>query len=173
MWRVAFLILFCSSVAQAQEPEAWIRDGLAAQVGAGLKHGGGVGGALEYQVKINDWLRITPFAGLGFSVGGSDDYRDAYYWLTGALGANVELGYAHRLVAGPQVFVARNVRQGPDAAIERMQMLGTSLAAGYKGTASFGLLWELSAGVAWVPDPFDEAKGFAVRPALSLGVDKF
>lgn len=150
--------------------------GFAAHAGMGSTYGAGggdgIGATIEYQALLRPKLRITPFLGAGVVGGEQPDipvHRFAY-----SAGAYLEYGRHHRLFAGPS-FNTQWVSYDHDEAADRYNnihtLIGPSLVAGYKGTARFGLLWQIHLGLAFIvnyPEDFQGRKNNPV-PAFGFG----
>lgn len=163
---VSFLpVLLFAGIVDASEDKA-LNDGWAIQAGIGTLHGGGPGFSAEYQFKLNEQFRITPNLGLGISEGGRSG--TTVYWLGSSLGYLTEIGLRHRLIFGPGYFGAWNFLNA--GGVKRDFLSGISLVAGYKGTASFGLIWQATIGCVFIQHPYRSDSGFYPNADLSLGI---
>jgi hypothetical protein len=169
------IVLFSLSKLFAQDSTRYKynKAGFAVQLGIGLLYGG-LGPVFEYQIKYKEKIRITPMLGTGFSIGGPPDQSDTVHsegiWINSAIGINLEYGNKHRLIFGPQLISAYyNSEILPESADKRL-FLGFSIIAGYKGTASFGLIWQVYAGLAHMQAPLMTGKNSYLAPNVGLGL---
>lgn len=161
------------SIAQDSTDYKYNRKGVAVQIGTGLIYGG-LGPLIEYQMLYKEKIRVTPFFGNGFSIGGPPDHSDTIHsegiWLNSALGFNVELGIKHRLIFGPQLISAYYSSEMLPQSDDKRFFLGYSLIAGYKGTAKFGLIWQAYFGLAHMQDPLMDGMNSYLEPNLGFGL---
>jgi hypothetical protein len=144
--------------------------GLAVQAGYGILYGG-MGGLIEYQFLLKDKVRITPLIGIGGSLGGTDSTTDKYYFLNYTLGLNFEYGNKHRAVAGLQFLGSHDIYNNPsNAKIDKKDIVGPDVIIGYKGTAYFGLLWQVYFGCAYAQNPFLRDISFFFEPHFGFGI---
>jgi hypothetical protein len=172
MMKIVIFLVLCLHVIelQAQENPKYQQQGFAIQLGTGVLYGG-VGGLVEYQQVVLETVRLTPFAGLGISLGGTDTNTYDYYWLNYAIGLTLELGNKHRLVLGPQLIGSRHIYQIPaNAPLCKQTLMGPSFMLGYKGTSSFGLIWQFSIGLAYLQNPLIRSEKYASSPHLNIGL---
>ncbi|HOT13570.1 MAG TPA: hypothetical protein PK252_02310 [Bacteroidales bacterium] len=170
MKRWVVILLFTFSLLSAQQEDKTTKGGFAIQVGNGVLYGG-MGGMIEYQLRFKDNVRITPYVGSGFSVGCSDSSSAEYVWYSYAIGVNLEMGRMHRFILGPQIVGARNISNDPEnAVIYKKSLDGLSFIAGYKGTAHFGLMWQVVFGVACLQDPLLQDDKYFFQPHVGLGM---
>jgi hypothetical protein len=163
-------LLFCFPLLSAQQEDKTTKGGFAIQVGNGVLYGG-LGGMVEYQFPFKDNIRVTPYLGSGFSVGGTDTSCAEYIWHSYAIGVNLEMGRMHRFILGPQIVGSRNISNDPeDAVIYKKKLDGLSFIVGYKGTAQFGLMWQVMFGVAYLQDPFLQDDKYFFQPHIGLGM---
>ena len=176
MKQIFIIIVFFSInklFAQDSTHYKYNKTGFAVQLGTGLLYGG-VGPLFEYQIKYKEKIRITPILGTGFSIGGPPDQSDTVHsegiWINSAIGINIEYGNKHRLIFGPQFISAYyNSEMLPESPDKRM-FLGFSFIAGYKGTASFGLIWQGYVGLAHMQSPLMTGKNSYLEPNIGLGL---
>ena len=163
------LIILCGQL-HAQSSQDTLKKAFAVQVGTGITYGG-VGGLVEYQIPLKDNLWITPYIGLGESLGGTDSTTAEYFWFCNAIGVNFEHGKKHRLIIGPQLISCFDVKNKPDTAIiYKKTLIGPSIIAGYKGMASFGLMWQVALGMAFIQSPLVADKKYFFQPHVNIGV---
>ena len=168
-------MLFSLSKLSAQDSTQYKynKRGLGVQLGTGLLYGG-LGPLFEYQIKYKEKFRITPLIGIGFSIGGPPDQTDTIHsegtWINSAIGANFEYGKKHRLIFGPKLISAYYTSEILPASSGQRMFLGYSFIAGYKGTASFGLIWQVYFGLAHMEDPLMSGKNSYLAPNFGLGL---
>ena len=81
------------------------------------------------------------------------------------------MGRMHRFIFGPQLVGARNISNDPeDAVIYKKSLDGLSFIAGYKGTANFGLMWQVVFGVAYLQNPLMPDDKHFFQPHVGLGM---
>ncbi len=170
---VFILLLFCRVLVCAQSPQKYTKDGFALQAGIGSGYGGnGLMG--EYQFIIPGLkfpTRITPVAGVGFSAGGPDSGTSVNYWLNASIGCHMEWGQKHRLFAGPHVHGNFNAGNKPSGAGPYKKFLySPSFIIGYKGTAAFGLIWQVYTGLAYMQNPLIRASTYFLQPDFGVGI---
>lgn len=154
----------------AQNNPKYLQEGFATQLGTGVLYGG-VGGLIEYQHVVVAHIRLTPFVGLGISLGGTDTNTYHYYWFNYAMGLTVEVGNKHRLLLGPQIIGSRHMYHTPAyAPLCKQKLMGPSFMIGYKGTASFGLIWQLVIGLAYLQNPLLKSEKYTSTPHLDIGL---
>ncbi len=168
-----YLIFSCSkSIAQENINYKYNKPGFAIQIGTGLLYGG-LGTQVEYQLKFKEKIRLTPQLGIGVSIGGPPDQTDTIHsegiWINSALGANIEYGRKHRVIIGPQLITAYYTSDILPQSSQQRIFLGYSLIAGYKGTASFGLIWQAYVGMAHMEDPLMSEREY-LAPNIGLGL---
>ena len=163
------ILLFCGQL-YAQEISKASKNGLALILGSGISYGGN-GVLAEYQISLKEKIRISPFIGMGISIGGDDSSTTEFYWYNVSTGFNFEYGNIHRLIAGTQFFLGNNVLTKPDtASINKKTIYGPAFQIGYKGTASFGLLWQITVGVTYIQNPLETDKKFSTEPIIGAGL---
>lgn len=166
---IIFFLLPAAILAQGENKKN-TKAGLAVQIGMGTSYGGS-GGLVEYQILLKENLRLTPFTGIGFSLGGTDTSTAEFYWLNYATGLNLEYGKTHRIVIAPQIMGGYNIVSKPkDATIDKNMIIGPAFFAGYKGTASFGLIWQLMLGIVYIQNPLFTDSKYFFEPSFSLGI---
>lgn len=153
--------------AQEEQPKS-TKAGWAVHLGAGYMYGGNIGVLVEKQIFINEKLRISPFGSLGFAEGGTDSLSNTYYWFGYAAGANLEYGKKHRIIFGPH-FIGENII-GKSVEIKKNSLNGLSVILGYKGTANFGLIWQVYIGNITVQDEFTTGKKYFNSSHIGLGI---
>jgi len=170
---ITVILIFSFSKLPAQDTCKYNKPGLAIQLGAGVLYGF-LGGLVEYQIILKEKVRITPLAGMGFSTGGAyptDTINMEGTWLNYAIGFNIEYGKKHRLIVGPQVIGANYIsKERPNESINKRMFVGSSFIVGYKGTASFGLIWQLYVGVAHMQKPLMNDMKYFFEPNVGLGI---
>ena len=120
--------------------------GFAIHAGYGTLYGG-VGASLEYQIPVYKFIRLTPYvsAGLADPIYNGYNVRQFGY----CTGLNIEFGRFHRLLVGLS-FGSLYADFDADASGKPYNIntvVGPGLAIGYKGTAKFGLLWQVYGGI--------------------------
>lgn len=139
--------------------------GIAVHGGWGTRYGGIGGVSLEYQFLFNPPLRMTPFLSAGSAMSTEPTKHKFGY----CLGTNMELGKWHRFITGPS-FGTQWVESDSGNQNEFHTLHGLSFVAGYKGTARFGLLWQVYLGIAYITDyKFTENQDNPV-PAFGIGL---
>lgn len=172
MKQIFFFILLVPAFlfAQDDKPKS-IKDGWAMNVGAGIMFGGNIGIQIENQILLKEKFRLSPFVSAGVAEGGTDSITSKkYYWFGYAVGANLEYGKKHRLILGPH-FEGNNLI-GNSNEIKKNFFGGFSFIVGYKGTADFGLIWQVYIGDFYSPDddPFSANKKYEHRSHVGIGV---
>jgi hypothetical protein len=158
-------LIFTSFAASADKSAG----GFAAHVGMGSMYGAadGVGAAVEYQVPLRPKLRLSPFAAAG--VVGVNDVEAPTKDFGYCIGFNAEYGRFHRVFAGPS-FGTQFLEWDSDTHKNVQTLLGPSFVAGYKGTARFGLMWQIYIGIAYIINyKYTENKSNPV-PAFGYGI---
>ena len=156
--------------AQDEKPKS-TKDGWAIHLGAGVMYGGNIGFLTEKQILLKERLRVSPFVSAGVGEGGTDSITSKkYYWFGYAAGANLEYGKTHRVILGTH-FEGNNLI-GNSNAIKKNFFGGFSFILGYKGTADFGLIWQVYIGDFYSPDddPFSANKKYEHRSHVGLGI---
>lgn len=171
MKNLLIILLFLPpSLLGQNEDNKSTKAGWAIQLGTGTMYGG-LGTLVEKQILIKEKFRLTPYAGLGLSLGGKDTIKADYYWLNCAIGANMEYGKTHRLIWGAQIINSNDIYNTPsNAPINKKTLVGTSVITGYKGTTSFGLIWQAYLGLAYIQDPIVNDKKYFFEPHVGLGI---
>ena len=163
----AFLLAFLNSTAQTPLSKS-TKDGWALQVGAGYYYGGNIGLLCERQILLKEKLRVTPFASVGFGEGGKDTLGQRYDWLGLTTGAVMEYGKQHRIIFGPQLVMSQSL--GTNVDLRKNQLAGMSWILGYKGTARFGLIWQVYIGDIYMQEPTSTSKAFSHSSQAGLGL---
>lgn len=140
--------------------------GFAAHVGMGSLYGGDGGAAVEYQVPLRPLLRLSPFVAVG-TVGVNDPEASSIDFGY-CIGVNAEYGRFHRVFAGTS-FGTQFIEQDSNNSKNVRTLIGPSFVAGYKGTARYGLLWQIYIGIAYIINyKYSEMKSNPV-PAFGFG----
>lgn len=165
-------ILFFPLIVWSQEtPTKGIKDGWAIHLGAGHMFGGNIGVLGERQILLKEKFRISPFAAVGVAEGGTDSISQKKYpWFGYTAGVNLEYGKKHRIIFGPH-FVGNNLIGNSDE-VKKNFRAGASFILGYKGTANFGLIWQVYIGDIYSQDddPFSNNKTYSHRSHVGLGL---
>jgi len=162
-------VILCGQL-YAQNTQDTLKRAFAVQIGNGITYGG-LGALVEYQMPLRDNFWITPYIGLGGSLGGTDSTTAEYFWLCNTIGVNFEHGKKHRLIIGPQLISCFDVKNKPDTAIiYKKTLIGPSIISGYKGMASFGLMWQVTLGMAFIQNPIVADKKYFFQPHVNIGV---
>ena len=173
MKRLVFFLFLLPLTLNAQEekkPKS-IKAGWAMNVGAGIMFGGNIGIQIENQILLKEKLRISPFVSVGVAEGGTDSITSKkYFWFGYAAGANLEYGKKHRIILGPH-FEGNNLIGNPNN-LKKNFFGGFSFILGYKGTADFGLIWQVYIGNFYSPDddPFSANTKYEHRSHVGIGV---
>jgi hypothetical protein len=159
------LTLFCQEVPSADKKDGW-----AIQVGAGYLYSGNVGVLAERQILLKNSFRVSPFASTGFAEGGESAQLKKYYWYGNSAGVNMEYGNKHRMVFGPAFVLQNLIGNAVDA--KKTLLTSYSLILGYKGTADFGLIWQVYIGNIYSQDddPFSINLDYSHRSQVGLGL---
>jgi hypothetical protein len=165
-------ILFFPFIVWSQEtPTKSVKDGWAIHLGAGIMYGGNLGLLTERQIHLTKKLRFSPFVSAGVGEAGTDSITSKkYYWFGYAAGANLEYGKKHRVILGPHF--AGNSLIGSSDAVKKNFYGGFSLILGYKGTADFGLIWQVYIGDFYSlnDSPFSDNKKYEHRSQVGIGL---
>ncbi|MBI3509341.1 MAG: hypothetical protein HY064_01655 [Bacteroidetes bacterium] len=165
-------ILFFPLFVWSQEaPNKGVKAGWAMNIGAGVMFGGNLGIQIENQILLKEKLRLSPFVSAGVGEGGTDPITSKkYYWFGYAAGANLEYGKKHRIILGSH-FVGNNLIENSNA-VKKNFFGGLSFILGYKGTADFGLIWQVYIGDLYSPDddPFSANKKYEHRSQVGIGL---
>lgn len=169
---IIFILLLVPAFLSAQEekPKS-TKDGWAIHLGAGFMYAGNIGILIEKQIFLNEKLRVSPFGAVGVAEGGTDSIsKIKYYWFGLAVGANLEYGKKHRIIFGPH-FVGNNLIGNSDE-VKKNFLAGASFIIGYKGTADFGLIWQVYIGDIYSQDddPFSNNETYSHRSHVGLGL---
>jgi hypothetical protein len=117
-------------------------------------------------------LRISPLVGFGFSVGGPPNTDDTVNisekWLNYSVGINFEYGIKNRVIFGSQFIGAYYIAD--KETIDKRMFVGTSFIVGYKGIASFGLIWQIYLGVAHIQSPLMIDMKYFYQPNFGFGI---
>ena len=74
----------------------------------------------------------------------------------------------HRFIFGPHLVGSSMM--GNSVEIKKDFLAGTALIAGYKGTAKFGLIWQVYIGDVYLQDEFSDSKKYTHRSQLGFGL---
>lgn len=166
------VIFFSPLIVWSQEtPTKSVKDGWAIHLGAGIMYGGNIGFLTERQIRLKERLRISPFLSSGVGEAGTDSITSKkYYWFGYATGFNLEYGNKHRVILGPH-FEGNNLIGNSDN-VKKNFFGGFSIIVGYKGTADFGLIWQVYIGDFYSlnDDPFSANKKYMHRSQVGLGL---
>lgn len=171
MKKIILIFFFLPHILSAQEEKKSLKDGWAIHLGAGIMYGGNIGFLTERQILLSEKLRVSPFAAIGVAEGGTDSIsRKKYYWFGYSTGANLEYGKKHRIILGPH-FEGNNLIGNSDE-VKKKFFGGFSFILGYKGTADFGLIWQVYIGDFYSPDddPFSTNKKYEHRSQVGIGI---
>jgi hypothetical protein len=161
--------LFVTNIVRSQDTlSKGVKDGWAIHIGAGVMYGGNIGFLTERQILLKENLRISPFGSFGFAIGGTDSIGGKYNSFEYAAGANLEYGKKHRIILGPH-FVGQNII-GNSVDIKKKSLMGASFIIGYKGTANFGLIWQVYIGDIYLQDQFSSSKKYSHSSHMGLGI---
>ena len=167
--RVIFLFLFLPIFLIAQEEKTKsTKDGWAIHIGAGFMFGGNAGVLIENQILLKEKLRISPFMALGIAEGETDSASVRYNWFGSAMGANLEYGKKHRAILGPHLISQSII--GNSVEVKKNFLPGLSFIVGYKGTANFGLIWQVYIGNIYTQDPLLESKKYFNYSHVGVGI---
>lgn len=164
-------VFFFPSLVMGQEiPAKSVKDGWAIYLGAGYMFGGNIGVLGERQILLKEKFRISPFLASGFSEGTEDTALRRFNWFGIAAGVNMEYGKKHRVFVGPHVVLQELL--GNSEQVKKNQLSSVSFIVGYKGTADFGLIWQVYIGDVYSQDddPFSTNKTFSHRSQVGLGI---
>jgi hypothetical protein len=142
--------------------------GWAIQLGAGYIYGGNIGLLIERQFHLPKKLRITPFVSNGIGEAGKDSLANRSYWWGLTSGVNLEYGHKHRIILGPQVEA--QLLLGKSADLIKRELWSLSFIVGYKGTANFGLIWQVYIGDIYIQDPTVVSKKYDHYSHVGLGL---
>jgi hypothetical protein len=165
------LILPSSVWCQGTQHTKSIKDGWAILIGAGVMYGGNLGFLTERQIQIKKKFRFSPFISEGIGEAGTDSTTaKKYYWLGYASGFNLEYGNTHRVILGTHAECNNLI--GHTDVVKKKLFSGFSIIAGYKGTADFGLIWQLYIGDFYSSgdDPFSANKKYAHSSQIGIGL---
>lgn len=161
---VTLLFLVCHYYSQNKRAS---NDGLLILAGAG-NLSGGLGIIAEYQIRIDLFTFITPFAGTGAEFG-TMDLRGV--WHGYATGIKIEHGKYHRIFGGI-IYGTRGVGFENKQAeiINEHVLVGPAAILGYKGLTNSGLVWLVNVGMAYVRNPVADNKKYYTGPTAGIGV---
>jgi hypothetical protein len=164
VYSLVGVFLLVLSVAMAADKSD---GGFAIHAGVGGLYGG-KGASIEYQIPVYEFVRLTPYVSAGFA---DPIYTGYNVWQFGyCAGLNIEFGRFHRLLIGLS-FGSLYVDFDADASDKPYNIntvVGPALAIGYKGTAKFGLLWQVYGGICYtMNDQHVGHNGFA--PIFGVG----
>lgn len=169
---IFILFLFpCALNAQEEKKAKSTKAGWAMNIGAGVMFGGNIGIQVENQIPLKGKFRFSPFVSAGIGEGGTDvTTSKKYYWFGYSAGANLEYGKKHRVISGPH-FVGNNLIGNSDG-VKKNFFGGVSFILGYKGSADFGLIWQVYIGDFYSPDddPFSGNREYEHRSHVGIGV---
>ena len=168
---INIIFLFPIIVWGQETPPKSVNYGWAIHLGAGIMYGGNIGLLIEKQIHLNEKFRVSPFVAVGVTDGGTDSISNKkYYWFSYSAGANLEYGKKHRIVFGPH-FMGNNLL-GNSVNVKKKFRAGASFIIGYKGTADFGLIWQIYIGDIYSQDddPFSNNKTYSHRSHFGLGL---
>ncbi len=170
MNRILFLLIVIPYYLFAQQDSSKsTKGGWAIHLGAGFMYGGNIGCLAEHQIFLTEKLRISPFVSAGFAEGETDSTTNKKYnWFGYAAGANLEYGKRHRVFFGPN-FVGQNLI-GSSIEVKRNFAAGGTVILGYKGTANFGLIWEIYVGAIWMQEPTYESRKYYSNSHMGIGL---
>jgi hypothetical protein len=168
--RTAFYLLLCfPNLALAQEaPKKSEKGGWAIHMGAGFIYGGNIGLLGERQIHVKGKFRVSPFCAVGWAEGETDSVSHKNSWLGFSTGLTMEYGVKHRLIFGP-LFVYQQLL-GSSVEVKKNQLPGASFILGYKGTANFGLIWQIYIGDIYTSDPNSNSKKYEHSSHMGLGL---
>ncbi len=148
-----------------------VKDGWAIHFGAGNMYGGNIGFLTERQILIKGKFRLSPFVSFGIGEAGTDSISKLkHYWLGYATGTNFEYGNRHRIILGTNIEGNSQIRNSDY--IKKNFFGGFSVILGYKGTANFGLIWQIYIGDFYSPDddPFSSNTIYEHRSQAGIGI---
>lgn len=169
--RIFFIIAFLLivNIGRGQDTLAkGIKDGWAMHLGFGVMYGGNIGLLIERQFLLTDHLRISPFGSFGFAEGETDSIGGNYNTLEYAIGANLEYGKKHRVILGPHFVGQNNI--GNSVELKKKSQVSVSFIVGYKGTANFGLIWQVYIGDVYLQDPLSDSNKYYHSSHVGLGI---
>jgi hypothetical protein len=162
-------ILFFPLIVWSQEtPTKSVKDGWAIHLGAGFMFGGNIGILGEKQIVLKEKFRISPFAASGLAEGGTDSKSHRYNWFGMSTGVNMEYGKKHRVIFGPQFVLQELI--GNSVEVKKNQLSSVSFIIGYKGTADFGLIWQVYIGDIYIQDETTDSKMYSHKSHIGLGL---
>lgn len=169
MRYILFILIIIPSFLSAQdEKNKSIKAGWAIHAGAGFMYGGNIGILGEKQILLNEKIRISPFGSVGLAEGGTDSTGVKYNWFGYAAGANFEYGKKHRVIFGPH-FIGQNLI-GNSVEVKKDFAAGATFILGYKGTANFGLIWQIYVGAIWMQEPLLDSKKLYSNSHMGIGL---
>ena len=141
-------------------------DGFSLLASAGTMSGG-LGILAQYQIRLDIFTFITPFAGTGAEFGTRDLQG---VWQGYAFGANIEQGKHHRVFGGI-TYGTRGVgyETKQNEIINKHVLAGPSLILGYKGIADSGWTWQINVGMAYVRNPEAVNNKYYRGPTAGIG----
>jgi hypothetical protein len=168
--RVAiYLLFFFPNLAIGQENNnKSLKDGWAIHLGAGFIYGGNIGLLGERQIHVKGKFSLSPFCAVGWAEGETDSISHKNSWLGFSTGLTMEYGKKHRFIFGPQ-FVYQQL-SGRSVEVKKNQLPGASFIIGYKGTAGFGLIWQVYIGDIYTLEPTSDSKKYTHSSHLGLGI---
>ena len=163
------LLLLLALESRAQEKSKKSNEaGLALHLGAGFVYGGNLGLLIENQFLLQEKFRLSPFASFGIAEGGKDPGKRAYFWWGAVTGLHAEYGRKHRLFFGPEIGM--QVRSGESIEEKKDRLPFVSFILGYKGTADFGLIWQVYIGNVYIQESMDIKKDFSNQSHAGIGI---
>jgi hypothetical protein len=168
-YSVWALLLLLALESRAQEKSQKSNEaGLALHLGAGFVYGGNLGLLIENQFLFQEKFRLSPFASFGIAEGGKDPGKMAYFWCGAVTGLHAEYGRKHRLFFGPEIGM--QVRSGESIEEKKDRLPFVSFILGYKGTADFGLIWQVYIGNVYIQESMDIKKDFSNQSHAGIGI---
>jgi hypothetical protein len=167
--RYALLLILLLTAVSAAASADRSGGGFAVHLGMGSLYGAGDGGgaAVEYQVLLRPGMRLSPFVAGGQV--GSNQADAPSHEFGYCIGVNAEYGKFQRIFAGPS-FGTQFLEWDHDTTSNVQAVIGPSFVLGYKGTAHFGLLWQVYLGAAYIINyKYSEHKDNPV-PVFGLGI---
>lgn len=168
--QVFFIVVFFLplSVWSQDAPKKGVKDGWAIHLGAGFMYGGNIGVLGEKQMLLKEKLRISPFAAIGIAEGGTDSTSHTYYWMGMTVGANMEYGKKHRVIFGPQFELQKVI--GNSFEVKKAHLPSVAFIIGYKGTADFGLIWQVYIGDVYIQDYTTDSNTYSHNSHFGIGL---
>lgn len=167
MKKIFILILLLSPLCIYSQNSKVSEDGFSILAGAGSMSGG-LGIIAEYQIRLDMFTFLIPFAGSGVELGTKDLEG---VWPGYALGANIEHGKYHRVLGGI-IYGTRGVGfENKRGEITNQHVLvGPAAIIGYKRLSKSGLVFLVNVGMAYVRNPVAENKKYRSDPTAGIGI---